>query len=216
MSMISKKKYGFYVSGKATRLTEIIKSFPIIFDNTVVVINDGESNPYLLEYFNNNNITYEEVDYSGIHKKDRNKFISSYLLEGLRLHKVDYTFCFGARLLKGEILNEFKNRIINFHPSILPMYPGEKSIDKAIKGSSFLVGNTAHFIDEGIDTGPIIIQNVMSLDSSLSYDDILNQQIPMIRQIYHWLNEERIKVINNKTEVIAGKASIAFYPALEF
>jgi len=210
-----KKKYGFYVSGKATRLFQIIEKCPEIIENTFIVVNDGEYNSALSNFFRKKNITYLQVNYKNVTKKERNQYISDILLEEFQFHKLDFVFCFGARLLKGNVLKVFKNRIVNFHPSILPMYPGEKSIDKAINDDAFLVGNTAHFIDAGIDTGPVIIQNIIKYQKTLSYEDILSQQIPMIYQIYCWLNQDRISVTNNKTIIKDCTTNSTFFPSLE-
>ena len=94
-----------------------------------------------------------------------------------------------------------KNRIINFHPSILPMYPGEKSIDQATKNDAFLLGNTAHFIDRGVDTGPIIMQSIIHSNNYQNYESVLDLQIPMIEQIYNWILENRIVISHNKVSI---------------
>lgn len=210
MLEVKNKKFGFYVSGKATRLKQIIKACPEIIKDTYVVINDGESNSTLNSFLTKKNIAYVEVDCNNISKDMRNEFISDILLQKFQFHELDYVFCFGSRLLKGEILNVFRNKIINFHPSVLPMYPGEKSIDKAINAGAFLIGNTAHFIDAGVDTGPIIMQNIIKYEKNLTYDMILSQQIPMINQIYNWLKQERIIVENNKT-IIKDSLTNSFF-----
>ena len=61
--------------------------------------------------------------------------VSQKLLFLLKEHNIDYLFCFGDKLLKGELLIEYKNKIINFHPSILPAFPGINAIDQALKSS---------------------------------------------------------------------------------
>ena len=102
------------------------------------------------------------------------------------------------------LIDVFKNKIINFHPSILPLYPGVKSIDQAIKDDkSILIGNTAHFIDKGIDTGPIIIQSIApkSLFKSKGYDGIINLQLPMLDFIYEKLLKNKITIKDNKVTV---------------
>lgn len=91
----------------------------------------------------------------------KNLELSNNLLQVLREYEIDYCFSFGAHILKGKLLEEYENRIINFHPSLLPAYPGIKSIDRAIADKVNLLGNTVHFIDAGMDTGPIIMQSVI-------------------------------------------------------
>ena len=133
-----------------------------------------------------------------------------------RRKNIDFSFCFGGRILKGELLEAYKNKIINFHPAILPMFPGVKSIDQALNANAFLLGNTAHFVDAGTDTGPVIMQSTLHSKTFSNYEDVLGLQLPMIYQIFCWLNENRISVLGNK--VIVEKANYhqpTFYPQLE-
>ena len=105
--------------------------------------------------------------------------------------------------------------MINFHPSILPHFPGINSIDRALAGKVNLLGNTAHFIDEGVDTGPIIMQSVIHKSKFVDYDSILDLQLPMIDQIFKWLIEERINVNNGEVKIINSDIKINFIPNLE-
>jgi phosphoribosylglycinamide formyltransferase-1 len=62
------------------------------------------------------------------------------------------------RILSPVFINNFKNKIINIHPALLPAFPGIYSQKKALDYGVKITGCTAHFVDEGTDTGPIIIQ----------------------------------------------------------
>ena len=57
-----------------------------------------------------------------------------------------------------ELLEKYKNRIINIHPSLLPKYPGEDAQEQAFKAGEKISGLTIHFVDAGLDSGPIILQ----------------------------------------------------------
>lgn len=214
-------KIGFYVSGNATRLKKIIElDNTLINNNIVIVVNDGIKNVSLEHLCEKNNIEYLGIDYRSLHadRKLRNIILSDILLETFNLHGVSYCFCFGEHILKGKLLDEYKNRIINFHPSILPQFPGLNAIDKALATNNFLLGNTAHFVDEGIDTGPIISQSVVhrSVFDSHGYDGILDLQIPMFLNIYNWLKTNRIKIIDAKVEIEKAKNKLSYFPELDF
>ena len=117
-------------------------------------------------------------------------------------------------ILKGELINIYKNKIINFHPSILPLYPGNKAIDQAVlDNKSILLGNTAHFIDKGIDTGPIIMQSISpkSLFKEKNYDLIIDLQLPMLDFIYKKLLKNKIKIKNNKVIIEDKQCKSSFY-----
>lgn len=212
------KKFGFYVSGNATRLYKTIDIHPEILYSTSIIVNDDGPNEKLSEKLKNFHLEYIEFNYKdkSLKGKERNNFISELLFEKLNEHNIDYCFCFGSKILNEKLLINYKNRIINFHPSVLPMFPGEKSIDKALNSNSFLIGNTAHFIDNGVDTGPVILQCIIHNSNFNNYDFVLDQQINMMKQIFVWLNEDRINVENNKVIVNnADYSKITFYPKLE-
>jgi len=62
------------------------------------------------------------------------------------------------RMVKPGLLRAFPNRIVNIHPSLLPAFPGLRSWEQALEYGAKVAGCTVHFVDEGMDTGPIIVQ----------------------------------------------------------
>ena len=218
MTSNNKLRLAFYVSGNASRLMKLINQYPQVLENTFLVVNDEGPNPSLKKILVSMRIDYIEFSYSkkklvGIKK---NNYISSLLYNKFRQYEIDYSFCFGGRILNGKLLEVYKNKIINFHPSILPIFPGVKSIDQALNSKTFLLGNTAHFVDAGMDTGPVIMQSILNRNNFNSYEDVLSLQLPMIYQIFCWLSENRVKIQND--EVVITKANYdltTFYPQLE-
>jgi phosphoribosylglycinamide formyltransferase 1 len=213
-------KFGFYVSNKATRLTKAIKyivgntSLNYMLDEIVFVYRDNKVEDELNNLCNSFGIRFIQDDLTEV--KNKSDKVSSSLFSSMENEKADYLIVFGSRILKGELLKKYRNRIINFHPSLLPAFPGVKSIDQAINYGSFLIGNTAHFIDEGIDTGSIIMQNIYVLNEEANYDKILDGQIPMLFQIISWLKEDRISVSNRKVTVKNANYSLdSFIPNLD-
>lgn len=84
------------------------------------------------------------------------------LLEAMIQSKGDYFILAGfMSILSPEIVNEFENRIVNIHPSLLPAFPGVNSIKQAFDYGVKYTGCTVHFVDSGVDTGPIIDQKVV-------------------------------------------------------
>lgn len=65
------------------------------------------------------------------------------------------------RIVKRGMLTAFAGRIVNIHPSLLPAFPGVRSWEQALRYGTKLAGCTVHFVDEGTDTGPIIIQRAV-------------------------------------------------------
>jgi phosphoribosylglycinamide formyltransferase-1 len=67
------------------------------------------------------------------------------------------------RILKGEFLRAFPQRVINIHPSLLPAFPGLESWKQALDHGVKFTGCTVHFVDQGVDSGPIIAQKVVPI-----------------------------------------------------
>lgn len=81
------------------------------------------------------------------------------LIEGLKAHHVDLVCLAGyMRLLSGYFIREFPMRILNIHPSLLPAFPGLDAQHQALEHGVKIAGCTVHFVDEGLDSGPIIAQ----------------------------------------------------------
>ncbi len=87
-----------------------------------------------------------------------------HLLELLKEHNVELVCLAGYMRIVGAVLVEgFRNRIINIHPSLLPSFPGLDAQGQAFDYGVKVSGCTVHFVDEGMDTGPIILQKTVSV-----------------------------------------------------
>ncbi len=85
-------------------------------------------------------------------------------IKTLQEAKVDLVVLAGfMRILKGEFLRVFKDRVINIHPSLLPSFPGLDAWKQALDYGVKHTGVTVHFVDQGIDTGPIIAQETVAI-----------------------------------------------------
>ena len=80
----------------------------------------------------------------------------------LREAEVDLVVLAGfMRILKGDFLRAFSNRVVNIHPSLLPAFPGLEAWKQALEYGVKVTGCTVHFVDQGIDSGPIIGQETV-------------------------------------------------------
>ncbi len=214
-------KFGFYISRKATRFCLALQNGILHKNNTAFALTDYPDSPDLKEYCNKfeiqlYNYSYKENNLIG---KERNKVISDIFLNLLEKNNSAYGFTWGGRLLLvGELLIKYKNKLITFHPSLLPAFKGTLSaIDDALKENVLLLGNTAHFINEKADDGIMIMQSILCSYDFKDYDDVLNLQLSMIKQIVLWIKQERFMFDNNRFYIRNAKYKIdTFIPNLEF
>lgn len=81
------------------------------------------------------------------------------VLEILREHEADTIALAGfMRVVKKGLLEAYPNRVLNIHPSLLPAFPGLRAWEQALQYGVRVTGCTVHFVDEGVDSGPIIVQ----------------------------------------------------------
>lgn len=215
--------FAFYVSRKATRLKKILEEGRREFLKDIkIVFSDDSNTVYLKDELSKYNIEYILFDYKNIviEKGERkNLILSNKMLEIFKEYRIDYCFCFGSHILEGELLKVYENKIINFHPSILPSFRGRKAIDQAIESGAQVLGNTAHFIDDGVDTGLIIMQNIVSrsIFEKYGYDGVLDKQIPMVYSIYKALKLNKIKIYNRNVIIEEANYNISqYFPNVDF
>jgi phosphoribosylglycinamide formyltransferase-1 len=95
------------------------------------------------------------------------------------------------QLLSPEFVARFRNRIVNVHPALLPSFPGLDAVEQALRHGVKVTGVTVHFVDEGVDSGPIILQRPVELPYTRDPDQLEDE----IHRIEHQLLPEAIALI---------------------
>lgn len=109
--------------------------------------------------------------------------------------KITWIFLAGyMRIVGRTLLDEYEGKIINIHPSLLPAFPGKDAIGQALRAGVTKTGVTIHYIDAGIDTGPIITQQELAIQS----DDTKETLQTRIQAIEHELYPKVIKSLLNE------------------
>jgi formyltetrahydrofolate-dependent phosphoribosylglycinamide formyltransferase len=107
------------------------------------------------------------------------------ILKELQVRKIDYIVLAGyMRLIGGTLLTEFEGRILNIHPSLLPAFPGKDAIGQALAAKVDVSGVTVHYVDEGMDTGPIIEQRVIELAEDETRESLQEKIHAIEHQLY--------------------------------
>lgn len=110
----------------------------------------------------------------------------------LEERRVDLVVLAGfMEILGSEFIRRFEGKIVNVHPSLLPAFPGVNAIEKALEHGVKVTGVTVHFVDEGVDSGPIVLQEELELP----YPRDIGQIEERIHQIEHRLLPRAVRLI---------------------
>ena len=107
-------------------------------------------------------------------------------------HEVDLVVLAGfMELLGGPFIRRFEGRIVNVHPSLLPAFPGVRAIEQALEYGVRVMGVTVHFVDEGVDSGPVLLQESFELPYPRDIEAIEQQ----VHEIEHRLLPRAVRLI---------------------
>jgi phosphoribosylglycinamide formyltransferase-1 len=95
------------------------------------------------------------------------------------------------QLLSPEFLERFPGRVINVHPALLPAFPGLGAVEQALAYGVKVFGVTVHFVDEGVDTGPVILQRAVELPAARQPSDVVDH----LHAIEYELLPEAVRLI---------------------
>jgi len=131
------------------------------------------------------------------------------LLDVLKHHDVELVLLAGyMKIVTAVLVEAFMNRMMNIHPSLLPSFPGLDVQKKAIEWGCKLAGCTVHFVTEGVDEGPIIIQAAVPILDADSPDTlaarILEQEHKIYPRAVQLFAEGRLRVEGRRVVIEAG------------
>ncbi len=87
------------------------------------------------------------------------------------------------QLLSPEFLERFERRVINVHPALLPAFPGLRAVEQALEYGVKVFGVSVHFVDEGVDTGPVILQRALEIPDASSPEEVLERLHPIEHEL---------------------------------
>ena len=169
VKLIGKNKINcaVFISGRGSNFKSILKfskKKTSKIDLKLVISN--KSNAPGLFFAKKNKVNFKIINYKNI-KKAENQ-----ILKHLKKNKIKLIFLAGfMKILSKNFIKQFKNKIINIHPSLLPKYKGLNTHKRAIKNREKFSGCTVHFVNEKLDSGKIIIQKkikILKIDTAES------------------------------------------------
>jgi len=149
-------------SGKGTNCQCIIDAIKAgtLNAKVVCVISDVED-AFILRRASRHGIPAEFISAAPFKTKLDGEAERKYI-ETMRKHETDIVALAGfMRMVKKSLLAAFRRRIVNIHPALLPAFPGLESWKQALDSGVKVTGCTVHFVDEDMDTGPIIVQRTV-------------------------------------------------------
>lgn len=189
-------KIGVLISGGGTNLQAVIDGCENkSINGEVRVVISNKENAYGLERARNHNI-------KAICEKDENKII-----EVLKENEIELVILAGyLKIVSPKLVNEYRNKIINIHPSLIPAfcgkgYYGEKVHQGVIDYGAKVTGATVHFVDEGADTGPIIMQKTVEVKQ----DDDIKKLAKRVLEVEHEILTKSISMFCENKLTVNGR-----------
>ncbi len=176
------KRVGVLISGRGSNLLALIDAQHAgqLGGEIVVVISNVESAAGL-ERARQAGVPAVFRDHRGQKREDYDQELLAILGE----HKVELVCLAGyMRLLSPRFVQAFRNRILNVHPSLLPAFPGVDAQRQALEHGVKVTGATVHLVDEGLDSGPIVVQEAVPVLDSDDAETLAGRILETEHRIY--------------------------------
>ncbi len=184
------KKIAVLASGKGTNLQAILEAIDRgeIKGATVTLVISDRKDAYVLERARIRGIPAIFMSASRYPSREEyDRKIVDYLQE----QEIDLVVLAGfMRILTSYFVKAYRNRILNIHPALLPSFPGTHGVEDALAYGVKISGCTVHFVDEGLDTGPIILQGYVPVYDEDTVETLHNR----IQRVEHKLYPQAINL----------------------
>lgn len=202
---MNKLRIGVLVSGRGSNLQAIIDAvkagwLPV---HIAVVISD-KPGAYALERARDAGIPTMVIERSRYEGRDA---FEEAIVETLAGRQVDLVALAGfMRIIGKTLLKRYAQRVVNIHPALLPSFPGLHAQAQAVAYGVKVTGCTVHFVDEGMDTGPIILQQAVPVEDQDTEETLSRRILAEEHKIYpaalKLLAEGRVKVEGRRVRII--------------
>ena len=147
-------------------------------------------------------LSFNPKDYN---KKEEYEY---FIIKSLRKREVEFIVLAGfMRILSPYFISEYRGKILNIHPALLPSFPGEHGVRDALKAGVDKTGVTVHFVDEGVDSGPIIVQDIEPIKDGDTEASLLKRLHSIEHRLYseviNLFAQGKILIENGDVKIIA-------------
>lgn len=201
-------------SGRGSNLQAIIGAIEAgQVDAKIVVVISNKKDAVALERARKHGLPDLFVDpkpFSG--RPDSREAYDQALLEMLKTHEAELVVLAGyMKIVTAVLVNAYANRMMNIHPSLLPSFPGLDVQKKAVEWGCKLAGCTVHFVTEGVDEGPIILQAAVPILDQDTPETlaarILEQEHKLYPRAVQLFAEGRLRVEGRRVFIEGGRPS---------
>lgn len=167
-----------------------------------------------LQYARDRGLSVVALDHTA--HPDREAF-DALLAEEVERHRPDLVVLAGyMRILSPAFIARFEGRLLNIHPSLLPMFPGLKTHERALAEGLKIHGCTVHFVTANLDHGPIIIQAAVPVRADDTPDTlaarVLQQEHRIYPQAIRWFAEGRLEIHHGRVNLKGDPTSQSVFP----
>jgi len=196
-------RLGILISGRGSNFEAISNSIARRkLDAEIAIVISNKASAPGLEIARQRGIPMRVIPSQGLDRQAYDKL----LIDELRTHEVDLVCLAGfMRLLSADFVRAFPNRVLNVHPSLLPAFPGLDAQRQALEHGVKITGCTVHFVDEFLDSGPIVIQAAVPVidDDTVETlsDRILLQEHVIYSQAIQLVVEDRVIIEGRRVRI---------------
>ena len=201
---------GVLVSGSGTNLLAIIEAIKAEqIDGAIQIVISDKADAFALRRAKFYKIETQSVNFKDYNNREE---YDKKIVSKLKEKEIDLVVLAGyMKILSPYFINEYKNKIMNIHPALLPSFPGLHAHKQALKYGVKISGCTVHFVDEGLDSGPIILQKAVKVKTGDTEGTLAERILKEEHQIYpraiQLFAQGRLKIEGRKVH-IKGKAKI--------
>lgn len=195
-----------FISGRGSNFLALLKNIEkgVLKNCHIVVVFSNNPNAKGLEYAAEAGI--KTIVIPSKNRSDRIEYDRE-IINALAEYNIDLICLAGyMRIITEELVEAYKNRIINIHPALLPAFPGLHAQKQALDYGVKVTGCTVHFVDSGMDTGPVILQKTVPVYDNDTEDTlsarILEQEHIAYSEALSLYAAGRLKVSGRKVEVV--------------
>lgn len=203
-----KKRIAVFASGFGSNLQALIDyNNKHGLNGDIVLVFSNNKDAFALERAKKNKIKAVFMDPTRYSSREQ---YDSGIIEMLEEEKIDLVVLAGYMfLLSQEFVHRFKNKILNIHPALLPSFKGTHGIRDAYWYGVKVTGVTVHFVDEGLDSGPIIIQGAVDIDPDDSVEELEEKIHKVEHKIYpeavKYFCEDRLEIDGRRVKILNKK-----------